>query len=157
MAKNHTPVCRERFLKIHEEQHPEELLKITEKFFRDREGEEETARAAPEVIHEKDAPEHDDKGARHEEARSSEGNGISADLDMGNVVYSISADEKLKDKAEIWENEYIRRKENKWKGDVTKTKQELAMEGFENRIMEVHSLNRVIGMGELMGLIPTMS
>jgi len=48
-AKNLSPVCGERFLKMYEGNQPEKQFKIAEKFFRNREGEEQIFRAAVKV------------------------------------------------------------------------------------------------------------
>jgi len=107
IAKNHTQACRERFLKIYEEKHPEKFFKITEKFLRAREGEEERVRAAPEV-EERDLPRDTDMeeglGADHYEAQSSYEVAVSNDVEMGNVTYSISADRDLQRKVQEWDS-----------------------------------------------------
>lgn len=59
-------------------------------------------------------------------------------MDMGNLVHSISADKKSKEKAHLWLNEYIKKEQN-WKGDARKMNEILAKEGFENSSIEVYS------------------
>ena len=63
--------CRETFIKTYEDRHPEKLLKITEKFLGDCEGEEQKVIAAPEVIAERNLPMDDEMGADPDEAMSS--------------------------------------------------------------------------------------
>ena len=76
---------------------------------------------------------------------------------MGNVIYSISADMNLKEKAELWESGYKVMKKRRWNDDVNKMNEALSKEGLTSSIIEVYSPKRVNGIGELMGLAPGMS
>lgn len=60
------------------------------------------------------------------------------DVEMGDVIYGISADRSLKDKAELRESKFT-------------------TEGFEHIIIKVYSPQRANGIGDLMGLASGMS
>lgn len=79
---------------------------------RDREGGEERVRAAPEV-EERDLPRDIDMeeglGADHNEAQSSNEVAVNNDVEMGNEIYSISADRDLQRKAQESDSKYERK------------------------------------------------
>jgi len=116
---------------------------------------------APEVAKEEDLPMdesmNDELGANHEEAISSGENGINNDVEMGIVIYRISADRDLQKKAIEWEQKYELEVDKKWNEDIHEMNDALSKEGFDHGIIEVYSPKRVTGIGELMGLIPGMA
>lgn len=120
---------------------------------------------APEVIEESNLfdesqlMEDDDIGRDHSTAESS---GVNVpnnpnDIEMGNVIYSITADTKLRDKLELWEHKFKQQSQQSWDDEVKKMNVALAKEGFEHSIVEIYSPKRVNGIGNLLGLAPGMS
>ena len=111
-----------RIILLSEERQPESLVKITEKFLTESDGEEERVRVAPAVTNEKKSPADADMdadlGAGHEEARSSGENSTNRNIDMGKVIDNISADKKEKEKADLWDNECNEKCEKHWNDDV---------------------------------------
>lgn len=52
--------------------------------------------------------------------RSSGENGSNVDIDMGNLICSISADKKVQDEVDLWYNKYNKQEGKHWKDDVKK-------------------------------------
>ena len=156
IALNHSAHCRQRFFEIIGDKHPEQLTKVTEKWLKDNEGTSEHVKATP-VTESKptDAEMMEDDGLT-EQAGSSGEPAIYADVDMSNVIYSISADINTADK--VRKSLRILPTQNKsWNDDAKKMNKALTEEGFSRSIIEAYSPKRVTGMGELMGLLPGMS
>ena len=119
ISRNHTQDCRARFVKIFEN-NPERLLKITEQYLRKHKQTEDKQTITPaDIATEAELPATDedmaDDGIRDNGARGSgdpNGSGIGGnqasaeDINMSNVIYAITANEKLKERFAEWDNKY---------------------------------------------------
>ena len=79
------------------------------------------------------------------------------DMDMGNVIYSITADPQLREKLDSWEHKFKQKSKQFWDDEIKRMNLALSKEGFDHSIIEVYSAKRVNAMGDLFGLAPGMS
>ena len=166
IARNHTPECRSRFMKIFEEI-PERFEKITEQYLRKHQGEPEKQVTSPVTVvdKEEDLPEDEDAnmeelgaGARgSDDAQGSRHAADNDDINMSNIIYSITASKESAMNWDSWESNYKQKIKHGIGDDIIKMNQALAKEGFNYGIIEAYSPKRVNAMGELMGLIPGLS
>ena len=151
-AMNHAPACRARFLKIFEENEPDELVKMAEKFLKEREGSEEVVKMIQTANSKEELSgigDDEDMGADHDTATSSGENRTQQEtelnwniitgeeapnMDISSVVYAVTASEQLTEKVEE-----SAKTPKEWEDDVKRMNQALSEEGFENSIIEVYS------------------
>ena len=72
-------------------------------------------------------------------------NGSNDDIDMGNVIFSISADQKLKPRADLWENKDTKKQTKHWNDDIKKTSEAVAKEGLNTALQKLVHRNEVLG------------
>ena len=155
VSRNHTPECRQRFMREFEK-NPERMLKITEQYLKKQDQDERQGITSAQVIGkaedlpDKDEDQMEDTGAR---GSADPAPGSEEDVSMSNVVYSITANVASKQRFDEWEDKYKQRLRRGLNDDVKHMNEALAKEGFEHSIIEMYSPKRVNGIGEMLGLI----